>query len=212
MSTTSTSTLALHAAHLAILSIPLAGAGAVFWTPAKERLCARRTSRAKPVAPGGRVPRAPSAAATFAAIGLLGAAVVHAMVAPAHFRESDLYGAFFVVACTGQVGAATLLLARPSRSLLRVVAVSTLLVIVLWAWSRSGPLPVGPDRAGPELTGPFDAAATMCELVTLWAGLVGGWGGQPLRRMRAVWSLPAGTTLLLVVAGVAVLRVVAVPS
>ncbi|MHB8438256.1 MAG: hypothetical protein ACYDD4_03735 [Acidimicrobiales bacterium] len=131
------------------------------------------------------------------------AAVTHYAVMPDHFRQSWLYGAFFLCAATAQVVVAVALLVRPSRRLLWAAASGSLAVVVLWAVSRFVGVPIGPDNGATEHIGPLDVTATLCEVVCAVAclQLLRARTWRPSWRWTA-WALPLRLSLLVVAVGV----------
>jgi hypothetical protein len=117
----------------------------------------RRPRRSLPASPG-------LLAAAFASVG---AAAVHVAVVPEHFRESALYGAFFVIAAACQIGGAALLALRRSRSLVAVVATGNALIVALWIVTRVVGIPLGPEAGVVEPVEGLDVIATTCELVVV---------------------------------------------
>jgi hypothetical protein len=121
-----------------------------------------------------------------AVLACVGAAAVHVAVAPEHFRESALYGAFFVMAALGQLGGAAVLAARRSRVLTLLVAVGNAAVVGLWVVTRVAGIPIGPEAGVVEPVQRLDVTATACELVAVACCLVA------LHRVtRVVRSVPA---------------------
>jgi hypothetical protein len=108
----------------------------------------------------------PSDGLWFAAAGLVVAAAIHATVITAHFRESVLFGLFFVVLTPAQCWLAVFVTRRPDRRTVRYVAAGSLCVVALWLVSRTTGLPIGPEPWRPESFGGFDIAATGAELAT----------------------------------------------
>ena len=98
-----------------------------------------------------------------------GAAIVHLVVVPAHFRDTTASGVFFVVAAVAQAATAFALRRSAPRGLLIGVLVLNLTLIVVWGWSRATGLPIGPTRGQREAAGLADVVATMYELVIVWA-------------------------------------------
>jgi hypothetical protein len=94
-----------------------------------------------------------------------GAAVIHATVIVAHFREWWLYGTFFAVAASAQLIWTLLIIRRPSRSLLVVGATGNAIVVFLWLLTRITGLPVGPEPWTPESFSLVDVAASVFEVV-----------------------------------------------
>jgi hypothetical protein len=101
-----------------------------------------------------------------AAVGSVVAAAVHVVVTPEHFRESVLFGAFFVALAACQLGYAAALLVRPTSRLLAVGIVGAAGAVVLWALTRTVGLPLGPEVWRPEPVGALDLVAVAAELTT----------------------------------------------
>jgi hypothetical protein len=101
------------------------------------------------------------------AAGCLVAAAIHLDVAPEHFGESGLYGAFFLAIAAAQVGAAGLMLSRPTPASLRLVALGNVAVVLLWAWTRVVGIPLGPAAGETEMVGLLDVLAGAAELVAV---------------------------------------------
>ena len=95
----------------------------------------------------------------------LGAGLIHFAVAPSHFEEYWLFGAFFLVAGLFQVATAALLHINPSRSLLATMGVVNGLIGLIWLASRTTGLPVGPDAFTAEEIGSADATSTVLEVL-----------------------------------------------
>src|SRR5689334_14518097 len=113
--------------------------------------------------------RAP--ALVIAAAGLAASAAAHLVVTPGHFDEYVPYGVFFLVLTVAQVAVALMLLGRPRRELVALVAYGSAAVVVLWLVSRTTGLPVGPQRWAPEGFGVLDVVSSAAELVTAVACL-----------------------------------------
>jgi hypothetical protein len=127
------------------------------------------------LAPDGGAPptdqRAPlsalhPAALRLAALGLVGAALIHAVVAPEHFTEAISFGVFFSISAVAQLVFATWIIAAPSRPLLHAAVASSLAMVALWALTRTVGVPFGPEPGEAEAVGPLDLAACACELLT----------------------------------------------
>jgi hypothetical protein len=99
-----------------------------------------------------------------AAIFSIGAAAVHVAVCPEHYQEHLLYGVFFTIAASAQLGWAALLLASGRRWLLEVGALANTAMLALWLVSRTTGLPFGPGAGEVETVGRFDIIATSCEV------------------------------------------------
>jgi hypothetical protein len=134
------------------------------------------------------------------------AAGVHFVVMPTHFQESLLYGGFFAVAATMQVVYSVWLLARPSRALLTAGAVGNLAIALLWLYTRTSGIPLGPASGSTEPFGALDTLATGFELVgsvgafALLRGLVRQ-ALNPANWSRAMWLVaPAAAVAIAVTA------------
>jgi hypothetical protein len=122
----------------------------------------------------GRLLRAPALTSAqrvllpLAAVSSAAAAGAHAAVAPQHFRESLLFGAFFVGVALAQLAWAGATAVRSDRALLVVGAAGNLAVIGLWVVTRTVGLPFG-LLTRPEPVGPWDLACAGWELVVAGA-------------------------------------------
>lgn len=123
-----------------------------------------------------------------------GAAAVHFAVMPEHFEESALYGTFFLVTALVQLVYAGLLMFRPSRPLLVAGAIGNAAVILLWLFTRTVAIPLGPGAGTTEEFGGLDILASAFELITFLGAIA------LLRTGRAdeaappkTWSPPAWT-------------------
>jgi hypothetical protein len=94
-----------------------------------------------------------------------GAAGVHALVGPEHFREAAVFGVFMAAAAALQGAWAVLLLRRPSERLLLAAVIGNGAVVAIWAVSRTTGMPIGATPWVPELITAKDAVATALELV-----------------------------------------------
>ena len=97
---------------------------------------------------------------------LLGAAAVHLAVAPSHFGESTVLGAGFVVSAWLQIGLAGAVVVRPSRWVLRATVLTSLVLIAVWAVSRTAGLPFGHDAGRAEAVTFVDGATVALEAIT----------------------------------------------
>jgi len=115
----------------------------------------------------------------FVACGLAWAAgLIHIEAAIEHSRESALYVVLFAILAAVQLAWGTVLYRRPARRVLLAGGGLSLAVVLVWAFSRTTGLPIGPDSWQPEPVGAADAIATADEIVIallLWArgGLLG---------------------------------------
>ena len=99
------------------------------------------------------------------------AALIHLAVTPEHFAEAALYGAFFAVVTAAQLGYAVAVVARPGRFLLAAGAVAQLLIVGLWAWTRTVGIPLGPSSGEVEAAGALDVICAVAEIAAAVAGL-----------------------------------------
>lgn len=154
------------------------------------RLPQRKTAKA-PRAPRPKSLRR-TTSLTLAALGLLAAAGVHVTVMPEHFRESWLYGAFFLGTASAQVAAAALIWLRPTRWRLRAIGGASVGVVALWAWTRVVGVPLGPGAGATESIGALDVVASAAELVTA-LGCFAAAAVPALRLRRSVPSVRTGS-------------------
>jgi hypothetical protein len=144
---------------------------------------------------------------TVALVSLSAAAgTVHLAVAADHFAEYFLFGLFFIVAGVGQVAwAALVALAGASRTLL-LLATGNLLIVALWAVSRTSGIPLGPNAGTPERIGFSDTVTTVFEvLVVVLAARLLLSRRSHWRQARALWAAPlliASTAALAVLSAV----------
>jgi hypothetical protein len=124
----------------------------------------------------------------------VGAAAIHFAVIPDHLEEWWAFGLFFAVLGWFQAVWPIAYLGRPSRGVAWVAIAVNVATVILWAWSRTIGLPVGPEPGMPEAIGAADLVSTILE-VTLIVGLlsiqvVAG----PRSPERAVSSSPSRPT------------------
>ncbi len=103
---------------------------------------------------------------SLAAMSAAAAGFVHFAVAPEHFAEWWGFGTFFVLCGEAQLGWALLVRRAPGRPALAVGSVGSLLLIALWAASRTSGLPFGPDPGVREAVGTTDLLAIALEIFT----------------------------------------------
>jgi hypothetical protein len=99
-----------------------------------------------------------------------GAAAVHYVVMPTHFAESTLYGAFFLLAATTQLGYSSLLVFRPSRALVAVGMLGNAAMVALWLTTRLVAIPLGPAAGSREGFGGLDILASCFEVAIVLLG------------------------------------------
>jgi hypothetical protein len=121
----------------------------------------------------------------------LSAALIHVMAGVHHFAEWWLFGVGFMVMAVAQaVSAATLALSDARPALVAAVALNAPIVL-LWAWSRTLGLPIGPEAGTAEGIGVADVMASVTEAVIV-AGAVAS-----LRGARATTLSALSTTAML---------------
>jgi hypothetical protein len=99
-----------------------------------------------------------------------GAASIHFSVISPHIEEWWLFGAFFLTVAWFQAATAVAIVASPNRRLVILAVAVNLLVIVIWLWSRTSGLPIGPEPGEPEAIGAPDVLSTVLEaLLVAWA-------------------------------------------
>ena len=182
-----------HGMHYASLAIGLAGLGALGLAHVRGRHEDERHARSGPGAPEPRarvigrppataerawislwqprrLPLAERVVVPVAVVSSAAAAGVHAALAPPHFRENLVFGAFFAAAAALQLLWAGQLAVRRTRALLVLGAVGNLAVLGLWVLTRTAGLPFG-LLPRPEAVGPWDLACGAWELAVV-AGCV----------------------------------------
>jgi hypothetical protein len=103
---------------------------------------------------------------------LLGAEVIHAAVIQEHIQEWLPLGIFFLVISLVEGFLAVALITRPSRRLVRPIIVVSLGTVVLWLYTRTLGLPIGPMAGRVEEFGRLDVVCSILELVTVAVLLV----------------------------------------
>jgi len=100
-----------------------------------------------------------------------GAGTIHAAVTPVHFQESVLFGLFFLAVTLSQMGVVVAALHRPSRLLWASAVAGNVVVLAVWALSRTAGLPLGPHPWSAEPTGLLDLACAAYEIGVVVVGL-----------------------------------------
>ena len=165
----------IHAGHVLLLAAwVLVVAGVQLWSTMRSRAADRRS----------RPPLARSAWLAGAAGAAVLSGAVHLAVTGEHFRESALYGSFFLVLATLQLAWAAWLLLRPSRAWLFAGAAASVLVVLLWVATRTVGIPVGPAAGEIEGVGALDVVASAAEFAMAAFALAalrpGNRGPQPV--------------------------------
>lgn len=110
-------------------------------------------------------------AARLAALGSLGAAVIHFAVAPAHWQEWIPAGAFFASVGALQLIWAWFALTRAAPRVLASGVALNLSVVAIWVLSRTSGPPLGPHAGEPEVVGAADLCALLLQIyVVMGAG------------------------------------------
>jgi hypothetical protein len=143
-----------------------------------------------------------------------GAAAVHYVVMPTHFAEATLYGVFFAVAATSQLGYSALLLLRPSRPLLAAGVVGNLAMVSLWLLTRAVAIPLGPAAGSTESFSGLDILASSFETLAIIAGAIALIRVPVLTRsrLRSLASPQAAMLILVVAAAVTTTTYLSPPS
>ena len=99
-----------------------------------------------------------------------GAAAIHFAEISAHFQEYRVFGTFFLAVAWFQAASSVAIATRSERRLLIPIVVVNAIVILIWAWSRTAGLPIGPEAGEPEAIGAADLLATVLEaLIVVWS-------------------------------------------
>ena len=131
------------------------------------------------------------------AITSIAAAGIHFAVVSDHLAEATSVGvAFAIVAWLQALWAGAVLVSDDRRWLVAGIA-GNVVVIAIWAVSRTTGLPVGPVT-NPEALGRVDLLATVLETVVV-AGCVVGLAGRPRRRSVGRRALVAYASILVLV-------------
>ena len=99
------------------------------------------------------------------------AAGVHYAVMPEHFAEAPLYGTFFAVTATSQLGYSLLVVLRSSPLLLATGVAGNLALVTLWLLTRTVGIPLGPNAGSTEAFGALDIVASGCEALMVVLGV-----------------------------------------
>jgi hypothetical protein len=101
---------------------------------------------------------------------LLGSAgAIHLAMVPSHMDSSSVEGIGFALAGWLQIGLALWILARPSRSALRIVMLANVAFLGVWAISRTWGLPVGEHSGHPHDVAFVDLACVGIEVAVVVA-------------------------------------------
>ncbi len=122
----------------------------------------------------------------------LGAAVIHLAVIGDHLEEYVWFGLAFAALATFQVAWSIAYVMGPSPGLAAAAVLVNLGTALVWLWSRTIGLPVGPNVGVPEGVGTADLISTLLELALVGVLLVAS--GPGARRLGDRLHLsPSGT-------------------
>jgi hypothetical protein len=122
---------------------------------------------------------------------VLATGFIHAVLAPEHFHESWLHGAFFVTAAVAQFAWAGVAFRNRSRRVLLIGAIGSCAIVGIWMLSRTVGVPLTLTEWQREPVESIDLLTSVDELAA--AGLL----GQALG-FRAAHQTPLTTNRLLV--------------
>jgi len=129
-----------------------------------------------------------------------GAALLHVRAAIDHVDEHVIHAVLFELLATAQLLWGVAVYRRQTPRLLLAGAVLSMIVVTVWALSRSSGLPIGPGAWRPEPVGVNDAIATADEVVLSVLVLLGlrfESAGGPVAR-TASFVAAVGVCLVLV--------------
>jgi hypothetical protein len=150
-----------------------------------------------------RDPRPATTGAPYAlAVLSLGCAAIHGVVVAPHLREYAPFGWFFLVVAVLQLAWAALIVARPTRTWLVVGAAANLAIAVIWIWSRTTGLPIGPEPGVAEAVGVRDVVSTAYEIVLAAVALYALVPRSPLER-RAGQAVAVFAVVIAVITAIA---------
>jgi hypothetical protein len=115
----------------------------------------------------------------------LSAALIHVMAGAHHFAEWWLFGIGFMVMAFAQAVSAASLALSAARPALAAAAALNAAIVLLWAWSRTLGLPIGPGAGTAEGIGIADVMASVTEVVVV-AGAVASLRGARATTLSAL--------------------------
>lgn len=139
---------------------------------------------------------------TIIAVLLAAAGGLHLAALPAHLNEPAAAATFFAVVALGQLAGAVLVATRPSSRTTVAIVVGNMVVLAIWAVSRTTGLPVGGELGVREPLAALDGLAAVAEILVVVgaltvlrrAGMISlrsaGW--RPVMAMAAVWLAAGG--------------------
>jgi hypothetical protein len=140
------------------------------------------------------------AQASLAALSMA-AAAIHFAVMGEHFAEYVAFGVFFSVVAWLQAMWAVGVTVLPSKRLLLVGLVGNALVVLVWLFSRTTGLPIGPEAGVPEPAAFVDVLSTILEVAIVVGTAMLLLRGRPTPsvRGRPVWLGLAGLVVVLAI-------------
>lgn len=142
---------------------------------------------------------------TFAILSF-GSAAIHFAVSPDHFGEWAPYGVAFACLAWFQLLWAAAYLVRPARRWVRPAIIVNAGAVIVWAWSRTIGLPIGPSPGSTEPVGFADTLSSGFEaLLVLGLLAVGTPLAARVARQPARWA----ATVVVATAAVVTLTLVA---
>jgi hypothetical protein len=93
------------------------------------------------------------------------AGAIHLFVMPEHFKESALYGSFFLVCALLQIAYSGWIVVVGSRVLLAVGAAGNFALALLWLFTRTVEIPLGPAAGTKEAFGALDMSCAGVEIL-----------------------------------------------
>jgi hypothetical protein len=129
---------------------------------------------------------------------LVGAAAIHAAVAPGYLAEWPTAGLFFVILALADLCVAALVLSRFRTRALRAAALLSAATVLVWLDSRTDGLSFGPGAGVAVPVGVADGAATVLEVATLLTALAALTALRTGRRSRPPRRSDHGSRLALV--------------
>ena len=182
--------LAAHGPHVAELAAPVAWIG---WVIVRERRRHPVPDPGRPAPGGGTGAARPPGAAcppggtgaadrpggmvvgvatVLVVLATIGAACVHASIAPEHYSEGLIYGLFFTGLAAGQLTLAGIIAWKRDPRVVAVIAAGDVATLALWLLTRLVGIPGGPLSGTREAFGGRDILASALEAVTVAAALV----------------------------------------
>lgn len=130
----------------------------------------------------------------------LASAGIHFAVMGDHFNEYFLFGLFFSVVAWLQALWALGVVVAPTRALLIAGLIGNAVVAVVWLFSRTSGLPIGPEAGTPEPVSFLDVLSTVLEvgIVIVIAALLRRGGRTRARNDARASMTVAGFALVLV--------------